>query len=189
MYTTAANISAKLGTSLSADQLDYFTNVLDDAIDSYINRLTGVSFGSTGVVSVYEDGTDSNMLVIPTMHDITEVAKMNSNGTVEAVVPVDEYRTYPQGSVDKLAIRKLNGTWAEGFENYKITGQSGYKTVPGDIVNAATEMAINSLNANVNNYKSEKVGDWAVTYSEAENSLSAGSEMVLANYRRLSRSI
>lgn len=189
MYTTASYISAKLGTTLSADQVDYFTNVLDDAIDSYINRLTDVSFGSTTIVTVYVDGTDSNMLIIPTMHDITEVALINSSGVVEGVVGVDEYRTYPQGSVDKLAIRKLNGTWAEGFENYKITGQAGYKVIPADIVNAATEMAVNSLNANVNNYKSEKVGDWSVTYSEAENSLSAGSEMVLANYRRLSRSI
>jgi hypothetical protein len=188
MYTTEANIAARLGTSLTDDQASYFNDVLSDSIDAYINRVTGTAFSSTDSVDVYVDGTDSNMLIIPTMHDITSVSVVENDGT-ETAIPVDEYRTYPQGETDKYAIRNLNGTWTEGIENYKVTGSVGFTDVPADLVEVATEMAVNSLNANVNNYQSEKVGDWSVTYSGAQNSLSSDSVSTLNSYRRLSRSI
>lgn len=188
MYVTVGDIAAKLGTSLTADQEAVINSYLGDSVDAYINQITGTSFGSDEEVEVYVDGSDSNMLVIPTMHTITAVAKVEEDGT-ETAVSVDDYRTYPQGQGSKIAIRHLNGQWEEGIENYKVSGMLGYEEVPADIRMVAAELIANGLNANVNNYKSEKVGDWSVTYSDIEKGLSPNSIAILDNYKRLSRSM
>lgn len=188
-YTTSANIAARLGKSLTADQSTYFTSVLDAAIDAYINKITGTSFGSTVSVEVYveTDDTQGGTLVIPTMHDITSLAKVNNDGT-EELIPVDDYYTWPRGVDDKLAIKSVSGDW-ESDATYKITGELGYKNIPADIVEVATELAVNGLSGNVNDYKSEKVGDWSVTYAEGEKQLSSSAMTVLNSYNRLSRSV
>lgn len=188
MYTTQANIEARLGSTLTAEQVSYFNDVLDGAIDSFITFQTGVSFGATAEVDVYVDGSDSNMMIIPTMHDIIAVSRVTDSGD-EEVIPVNEYRVYPQGSPITYGIRKLNGEWEEGFENYIITGKLGYALVPADIIELATQMAVSSLNAPIGNYKSEKVGDWAVTYGDSQSGITEQMNTTFANYRRLSRSI
>lgn len=188
MYTTQANVEAKLGTTLTDDQASYFINVLSPAIDRYIERETGMIYGSTTAVSVYVDGTGTGTLIIPTMNTITAVARVNTDGTEEAI-SVDDYSTYPRGDTDKYALRHLNGTWEEGIENYKVTGKSGASTVPADIVMVATELAINALNESNTNYKSESVGDWSATYAETNKSISDESRNILLSKRRLSRSI
>ncbi len=189
MYTTTAKITDKLGTSLTTAQSNYFTNVLNAAIDATINRITGTAFGSTTSTSIYVDGSDSSLLIIPTMHDITAVAKLDDNTSTYIALPVADYRTYPQGDLNKYAIRNINGTWSDGLENYKITGKLGFAEIPADIIDIATTMAIDSLGGNANNYKSERVGDWAVTYADTEKTILTEAMSILESYRRLSRSI
>jgi hypothetical protein len=188
MYTTAENIAARLGEALTAEQETYFNDVLSPSIDTYINRYTNTQFGSTDEVDVYVNGEDSSMLVIPTMYGIENLYVVSDDG--ETLVDSDTYVVYPQGSEQsKYALRNKGGTWSEGFENYKVHGKLGFAEIPDDIVEVATQMAVSGITANVGNYKSEKVGDWAVTYSDTQESLSPDSLSVLASYRRLSRSI
>lgn len=190
MYTTTANIAARLGTSLTNDQAMYFASVLDSGIDALIEEKTGTRFGSTEVVEVYVSGDGSDTLIIPTMHDITSVARITDDDTEEAL-SVDEYRTVPRGlsKPTKLALKHLTGSWEEGTDNYMVTGKLGYAEIPADITMVATEMAVSAMKANVNNYKSERVGDWSVTYNDEKQPLSAQSEVVLNNYRRLSQAV
>lgn len=188
MYTTVAQITGKLGT-LTADQQSYFQSVVDAGVDEQINALTGTQFGSVAVVDVYVDCNESgSTLVIPTMHDITAVAHVAEDGT-ETVLTVDSYYTYPRGTGNKYAIKGINDTLDTGTGcAYKITGVLGYKEIPGDIVAAATELAVAGLSANVNNLKSERVGDWSATYSDG-SSVSSATLDNLSRYKRLSRSI
>jgi len=187
MYTSEANIAAKLGTALTDEQSAYFTDVLDAGIDAYINRITGTSFGVTLSGAVYVSGEGTGTLLIPTMHDITSVARM-TDVNAEELIPVDDYTTFPRSSDNKYALRKQDGIWEDGFDNYKVTGEMGYKTIPADIVLIATELAVNDLHANINGYKSERVDQWSVTYGETSNALSDSSLVALADYKRLSRS-
>ena len=186
-YTTVANIEAKLGIALTADQIQYFNTVLSIGIDEYINYITGSVYNSISIVSVYESGSGSEQLVIPTMYDITAVAQLN--GITESIVSTDSYSFYPRGKNFVYAIRNLNGFWAEGYDNIKITGKLGYPTLPTDIVNVATEIAANEFTQNTLGYKSEKVGDWSATYAEGGIELSALSNSVMKRYTRLSRRI
>lgn len=190
MYTTQTNIEAKLGSSLSTSQAAYFADVLDDMIDTFINNETETQFGSQTPTSIYASGECSKMLTIPTMHIITEVKSLNDDGSDDTVlVSGTDYLEYPQAGVDRYALRRLNDVWDEGIENYKITGNYGYNDIPADIVHVATEIAVNILTADTNNYKSERVGDWSVTYNSVAKELSVESQNILANYRRLSRDI
>jgi hypothetical protein len=190
MYTTQSNIESKLGTNLTDEQASYFSGVLDNMIDTFINNETETQFGSQTPTSIYVSGERSFMLTIPTMHEITEVKKLNSDGSDNVSLESGtDYLEYPRAGVDRYALRRLNGLWADGIENYKITGNLGYNDIPADIVHVATEIAINVLNESNNNYRSEKVGDWAVTYSDVSKSLSPESQTILASYRRLSEDI
>lgn len=186
MYTTQAHIEAKLGTSLSASQVTFFNNVLDSAIDVFVNTQTGTQFGATVAGDVYVDGSGTSEMTIPTMHTITAVAEIDEDDVEEVVT---DYLLFPRGKDDKFSVRHKSGTWEENIENYKISGILGHKTVPGDITLVATELAVNALNENNNNYKSESVGDWSVTYAEMEKTLSRESKEILNGYKRLSRGI
>lgn len=188
MYTTIQNIQARTGNTLSAGESTYFTNVLSAAIDDYINRETGTTFGSVDALDVYVSGDDSAFLSIPTMYDITAVSHVDDND-VETGISVDEYKTYPRDETSKYAIRRLSGEWEEGFDNYKVTGKLGYQEVPDEIVMVATELASNGIGTINQSVKSEKVGDWSATYAEFDKTLSNDSRAILSSYRRLSRSM
>jgi len=190
MYTTQTNIEDKLGASLSTHQTSYFNNVLDDMIDTFINNETETLFGSQTATTIYASGEDTSMLVLPTCHLITAVVKLNDDGSeADTLASGTDYLAYPAQGVDKYALKKITGTWDEGVENYKISANYGYNDIPADIVHVATEIAVNILTMDTNNYKSEKVGDWAVTYNDMAKQLTPEAQNILANYRRLSRDI
>lgn len=183
-YTTQENIESRIG-ELTADQAAYFTNVMSPAIDAYIDSVTETNFGNaeSDDVTFYVNGTGTNMLTIPTMSEVTSVSHDGD------VINESEYVPFPQGSAAKLAIRKKDGTWSCGDENYVVVGKAGYSTIPADITMIATELAVNGLQARTDSIKSEKTGDWAVTYAEGEQNISPRSLDILQTYRRLSRSI
>lgn len=187
-YTTVSNIQDKLGTTLTDDQSTFFTSVLSDAIDTYIDRMTETTFEASDPTDVYVSGDGTTILVIPTMNTITAVASVDDSD-VATVLDTTSYVLYPRSDTNKYSIRRTDGSWSCGIENYKVTGVLGYAAVPSDITLVATELAVISLNQNDNNYKSEKVGDWAVTYSNLEQTLSSNSTDILNSYARLSRKI
>lgn len=187
-YVTEANIAAKLGRALTTEETTYFTGVVSPAVTAYIDLMTETSFGADAESEVYVSGTGTATLIIPTMHAITSVAHVTDDD-VEEAVPVDDYRTTPRGSVNKFALRHITGEWEEGTENYKVSGKLGYAEVPADITAVATELALNSITANVSNLKSEKTGDYTATFNPGQVPLSADSTAILNRYIRLSRSM
>lgn len=189
MYTTAVNAANRLQIELSPEQTAYFNDVMDKAIDEYIDGETRTTFGGTEVTTVYVDGSCTNMLVIPTMHDITQIQKLARDDSVEETLDTSDYLLYPSGDPDTYAIRLRSGIFTEGFENYAITGVLGHRDVPEDIMMVATELAANGINQNISNIKRERVGDWDVIYKDADTELSLDSTSTLARYKRLSRSI
>lgn len=186
MYTTRENIEQKLGSALSEDQASYFENVVSGAVATYIDAHTQTTFGSVDSTTVYVSSEGGDMLIIPTMHEITAV---NSIDDEDVLTLLPDYLTYPRGSVEKYALRATSGDWDNGFENIAITGKLGYKEIPDDIVQVATELAVSGLQVSGSSYKSEKVGDWQVVYDSIDTNLSEDARSVLARYRRLSRSI
>lgn len=190
-YVTQAQLESRLGRELTSEEADYFDNVLSPAIDAYINDQTSTQFGSTDVVSVYVGGEGTSNLVIPTMYNVTEVAEVQDDGS-DTVIPSANYVLYPNGNgADRpiFAVHMRSGSWDQGFSNYKVTGKLGYKLIPADIVGVALEAAFNNFQVNTNGAKSEKVGDWSITYDNVQQGLSGASISTLGSYNRLSRRI
>lgn len=187
-YTSITDIQNKLGTTLSDEQADYIEAIIP-AIERVIETETGTQFTGEGATEVYASGDGTSTLILPTVNAITAVTHVGDDGDETAIAESD-YVEYPRGGSEIYALRRVNGgSWEEGIDNYKISCTSGYSATPPDIKLVATEMAINALNDNASNYKSEKVGDWAVTYSETTRTLSSTSQQILNSYKRLSRSI
>lgn len=185
-YTTIELVQQTLGRSLTADEQAYFTGTLAAAIDAYIDKKTDTTFGGDTETDVYVSGCDTSMLIIPTMNSITQL-KIDGN-----TIPSTEYVQFPQGSSETFSLRKKSGVWEKGIENYSVTGKLGYAEVPTDIKAVATELAANYFTgqqASISGAKSEKVGDWSITYLDSEKALSERSSYVLADYMRLSRRI
>ena len=201
-YTSQAAIEARIGRSLTASEITYLTQLLP-SIDAYINSQTGTSFlppDPDNDVIIYEEAECSSTLVIPTMRSVTQVRTSSGFTDDFQVLAADQWRKYPRtGAI--LALKK-NGTWGEGV-TVEITGKLGYATVPADVASIAADLAVSAIIAssvasgNSGNYKSERVGDWQVTYADAGSSssnsgiasISASSLNTLHGYNRLSRSI
>lgn len=183
-YTTQVNVETALGRTLEAAEVTYFTGVLLPSIENYINTETGTIFGTTADTEIYVSGDGTDRLVIPTMHSITSVEKDDT------VLSTDYWQSYP-ATAPYLALTHKTGTWEEGIDNYTVTGKLGYASVPGDITAIATELAVNYFSSKRDTtgaaVKSERVGDYSVTY--ATSSTSEGSLMTIQGYKRLSRSI
>jgi len=179
-YITQPNLEAKLGRTLTANESSYFTSVLAPSIDAYIDKQTGTTFGGSTPSTIYVDGNDEELVVIPTMHTITEVKQD------EVIMAVNTYSLYPRGAVDSLAIRNT-ADWNKGDENISVTGVLGYTVIPADIKLAALELATNSMTEIVNGYKSESVGDWSVSYDNSIKGITPQSLGILEGYARLSR--
>jgi len=226
-YTNQAAIEAILQRSLTASEITYL-NALLPAIDAYINEQTGTTFlpPSPDVdVDVYEQGPDDtnynnhrswpnryynynersggNTLVIPTMRSVTSVATSTGFPDNFVTVPSTEWVIYPRSG--PILALKRSGSWGSPETTIKITGKLGYSTVPSIIGAIAAAMGASAITASSNSaassggaYKSEKVGDWQVTYSDGDSSSSSSSGVptisasafeTLQGYRRLSRDI
>ena len=225
-YTTQQQIEAILQRSLTTAEVAYLT-ILLPAIDSYINEQTGTTFLPTSPdndVEVYEQGQDDynnnhswpnryydrnersggSTLIIPTMRTVTAVATSTGFPDNFVTVPTSEWVRYPRSG--PILALKRNGSWGGPETTVRITGKLGYDSVPTIIGAIAAAMGANAITASSNSaassggaYKSEKVGDWQVTYADGASSSSSSSSGVptisasaletLNGYKRLSRSI
>ena len=203
-YTNQAAIEARLGRSLTSSEVTYLTTLLP-AIDAYINSVTGTTFlppSPDNDVTIYEQADCSSTLIIPTMRSVTSVAVSSGFTDDFQALPNTEWRTYPR-TAPILALER-NGDWGDSDTTVRIIGKLGYLTPPADIMSIAGDLAVSGIVAssvnttNSGNLKSERVGEWQVTYSDASatansasgiNSISSTSLATLQGYNRLSRSI
>lgn len=182
MYTDRTSIENVLGRTLTDREFAYFDATLNAAIQKYIDEKTETTFGKSDPTIIYASGDGTNILVLPTVHDITEVK--HGDDTIE------DYQESPRHGDERFCL--VANSWEKGVENYAISATLGYKEIPADIKAVATEIAVNyfsGLQATTEGYKSEKVGDWSATYLNGEQALSERSMDTLADYIRLTRRI
>lgn len=184
-YTTKALIGNKLERDLSTDEETLLDSALT-AIDKYIDRETGTTFGSDVETDVYVSGEGNDTLVIPTMHEITTVEKVDWEDTVEETYT--KYFKSPRGNTEIFALKKASDEWPEGDENIKITGKVGYEEVPKDIELAATLIGSQLIESR-SDVSSESVGDWSVSYRNISEIAPRTALNILNSYKRLSRRI
>jgi hypothetical protein len=118
----------------------------------------------------YFDGNGSSYLRVGEMVDIDSVEVGEDYG--ENFESVTDFLEYPYNTTPITKVIRKDGVWDRGIKNIKITGNFGYsETVPEDIKFAVAVLVAGIINAQSNQegeIKSERIGNYDVTYATDE---------------------
>jgi hypothetical protein len=198
-YTTKIAIENYLLRTIASG----FTTQLEEwisAAERYIDQMTGRSFVADAVASArLFDGNDAPLLLIDDCVAVTKVEVGNdpygSSFAEILAIGSNRYFTQPNNHAEiGVPIRKLlltAQTWVGGVQNHRITAKWGYSaTAPEDIKWAATVLAagicLPGLTGNIGGISSEKIGNYAVTYSNDNQKADHDRALdILKNYQRI----
>ena len=178
MYTDKAFIQKYLLVNIDSSFDDWIDEVIGSA-DAYIDNYCNTSFEGT-TESRYFDGNGRSELIIDDLVTLTGLNFLRANGTTvdDTLTENDDFFLYPLNSTAKhkvvLAVEGDYGCFPKGSRRVKITGTWGsFATVPKDIQYVSTKLVAGIIEvgkAGEVKLKSEKIGDYAVTYGEIANS-------------------
>lgn len=200
-YTTEEILENYILNDIDAtfsDQIDSWIAGIEKFIDGY----TGRNFiADESATARKYDGDDTNELLIDDAVEITKVEVGNDGygGSFDELSAggADGYFLYPENySVRGLPVRKIvlnSRRWPAGAQNNQITAKWGFSaTVPADIQFAATVFVAGVLNQHRqggDEIKSEKIGNYTVTYNTDKGQNSFGdfskAKEILDRYRKL----
>jgi hypothetical protein len=134
-------------------------------IEKYIDNKTGRNFvADTVATAKLYDGDNSQTLLID---DAVSITGIEIDG--EALT-TDEYYLYPANNTPKRKIVLTGRRFTRGKQNIEVTAKWGYSvTVPDDITHAATILVagIIKIADTTKNVRTESIGNYSVTYSDA----------------------
>jgi len=200
-YTTETKIEDYILTDIDA-RLSASVDQWISAMEKLIDNITGRNFIADSVASIrYYDGDDDQELLIDDAIAISKVEVGNDSygGSFTEIQSTgsDRYFTDPANNSAKgLPINKLTlntRRWPEGKQNNKITARWGYSAaVPNDISFATTVFVAGIINQNRqggDEVKSEKIGNYTVTYNtdSANNSWAdfENAKAILDSYKKI----
>jgi len=176
-YTTESKIEEYLNVDIADGDADNF--IL--SAQAYIDNITGRNFkADSDATSRLYDGNDRQDLMIDDCVEVTKV-EVGNNMWGDSFTEVDnsgstpEYYLLPTNYEEEgIPIWKIglrNRRWIYGHANHRITAKWGYSSsVPEDISFAATVLAAGmyyqNRGENTGAVKSEKIGEYSVTYAD-----------------------
>ncbi len=160
MYTTKEKIEAYLGKSLTQTQSQIESIIA--GIDQYIDNFTNRTFDKT-TATKYFDGNGRNSILIDDLLSFTRVELAdkyadNFQDITDDVIP------YPTEAPHFKLIYK--GILTSGYQNVKIVGEWGFNSVPKDIEFVSTVLSAGALTEPSGAVKSERIGNYQVSYGE-----------------------
>ena len=175
------------------DVVDSFEDQIDEwiiAMSNQVSLLTKREWlaDDTEYPTVrYFDGNGSSYLRIGEAVDIDSIEVGEDYAeNFEAVI---DYITYPYNLTPITKVIRKDGVWDRGIKNIKVTGNFGYATeVPADIKFAVAVLVAGIINAQSNQdgeIESEKIGNYAVTYSTDEQKQDYKRAMDIIQTRRV----
>jgi len=169
---TLTNIDVTFDTQLTA----WIT-----AMSRYMDNYCGCTLVDTGSSTRLFDGNGAEEMKIDDVLSITLV-------TVDAVTVTP--LAYPANSARKYLLSLDNQTFTAGRQNVAVTGIFAlFSTLPEDIKFACTVLVagiVNQSNKQTDGIKSEKVGEYQVTYKdEKERADYARAMSILDTYRKI----
>jgi len=160
--TSLSAVQEYLGLSAGADDdlLSDLVARVSDGIVTYCGR----EFAAADFHEYHDgDGTDSVLL---NQRPVTEVFALSDDG-VE--VAAEDFVVYPELGV----VRLRSGVFGRGARSVYVGYHAGYDAIPGDVEQAAVQWAAELYQgrgaAAGREIRSERVGDYAVTYDDAED--------------------
>ena len=200
MYTTADKIAVFLDKSVDEADVADVIAAAKDLIDNETGREFGsIADGYNPTASArYFDGNSRFEILIDDFFALTSIqlgTTSHAPSAFDTAMATTEYYNQPINAVAMgrpyTRLGRRNSVWPSGAGNLKVTAKWGYAlTPPADIVFAATVLAAGmytSNRASEGPIKSEKIGNYAVTYGLEEEKWQALTRVreVLSHYRRI----
>jgi len=186
--TTTTNIQNAPGYNSS-----WSTTQLENAIDrvsSFIESYCGCNFVNTTYTEKYDgDGTREIMLDHSPIVSVSALTDTPTGGTAVTISASTEILIYGAEGIVKLkSIATSETAFNDDEQNIAITYVAGQgaaiANLPPDIVEAATRLVVAFLTASSPGVKSEKIGDYSVTWDGSESSIPAEVKVILDLYKR-----
>lgn len=160
MYTDKPSIQNYTLTNID-NSFDSQLNEWIAAMSRYIDDYCGETILATAPTTRLYDGTGEQTLKIDGAYSISAV-------TVSDVTVTPYF--YPANNPRKYLLDLDRDTFAVGKQNVSVTGIFGrFTTLPADIKYACTVLVagiVNHSNKQTDGIKSEKVGEYQVTYKD-----------------------
>ena len=178
MYTTKEAVEKYLGISIS-ETIDEWINAIQKFIDNY----TGTRFEISAEETRYFDGNGKKNLLIDECVSVSKVEVKEGESWYE----ISDYYLYPLNSTPKFQILNLEGIFPKGNKNVRITGKFGFsETPPDDIKLVATILVAgvyNNKRRTEKEIKTERIGDYSVSFDEKQFKDFEWAMKVLKSYR------
>lgn len=183
MLVTLSDLKVFLGVTDGSK--DAIITMLGEQASAFVEKVTGISFEEkTDVVEEY-DGTGTRELVLRHMpvtnttdFVLKEANSTDNDGVWDLIDPEDYF-------VDRFSgIVKGNFRFRERFNSYQVTYSYGYSETPADVQNAVCMLVsamynTTSAGSGSGNAKSERIGDYAITYKGIEEVANTQEQVML----------
>lgn len=164
-YTTKTDVQNYIQKDIDAS-FDTQLSAYISAMSEYIDKLAGFPVYRTTETTNLYDGNNSSLIQIDHVHTISEVLV----GTTE-ITPLQ----VPYNADVKTQLKLESSTFTSGLANVSVTGiHALQKDLPDQITHACTVFVgilVKQLQEQRSGVKSEKIGEYAVTFASDEERL------------------
>lgn len=177
-YTNLATIQRYLLIQIDSSQTGQVESWIG-AMSRFIDKRTNRVFGTATETTRKYDGSGWNTLIVDDLYDLATVTVDDTAKTVFE---------YPANETPTTTLKLDGERFNKGMQNVEVTAKFAYGSIPDDIQHACTVFVAGIVNAQTNQegeIKSEKIGDYQVTYKDEKQK--SDFEMAMAtlrNYRR-----
>jgi hypothetical protein len=162
---TEAELELILGKSLATDYAEMLINFASDVIEKYCNRV----FRQVEYTDEKYDGRGYKILYVknPPIDDGTAVAVKDWNTNDNSLLyTYTEHTEFIVFHVEGYIY--LRSGFKTGKQNYRISYKGGFENIPWDLKVACAELGgFLDSNKGVAGVKSEKIGDYAISYGSS----------------------
>lgn len=159
------------------------SSIIEAAIDGakeYIDEQTEDQFTpEDAVIKTFDGNGKKLLLVVPSLREVTKIETIDEITGSSEILTLDDYY-WARGWV------KMRGNyahWPVGMKNVKITGNWGWASVPARIRLLAAQVAALLLGTSKDGVKSESLGSYSVTYTDAEGTGTMTVEDLLGQFK------
>lgn len=173
-------------SNINVGYLSSLINASESIIETYTNKI----FNNQILTEIYNGNSSTTLKLdkfpVTSVTSVTVVDQSDDsstvyNGSVFYVDLVTGEIRFNQNNVDPAN----DNVFLSGFQNITVVYVAGYTTVPEDIIQAVIQLIL-FFNNNAGGIKSEKIGDYAVSYSGSSgNNLPQYIKNMLDPYRHI----
>jgi len=192
-YTTQAKVEQYLNTDLSAVSSEVDNWIA--SVKAWIDNCCGKTFEASSATRYYDGNGKQRILIDPFVGNPT-VTLLELDGTDHLALtegPAEDYITYPLNETEKNELALVSTanilSFLKGKRRVKVIADFGYSSsVPADVELIATKLVGSIAEKRIKGgpSKSEKLGDYSITYKDIDEEADAlGVFSILDLYREI----